>query len=68
MHNISAGEGVEVEVGFGVPPLTAQEAEKKLKRVRTERRRELSFPSAHYFPAALRLYPHLYLYLYLRWR
>ena len=60
MHNLSAGGEVEVEVGRGRiwgPPQTGQGAEKKLNQIRTTGPGELSSLSAHYFSAALRLYP-----------
>ena len=60
MHNLSAGGGVEVEVGRGRiwgPPQTGQGAEKKLNQIRTAGPGDPSSLSAHYFSAALRLYP-----------
>ena len=60
MHNLSPGGEVEVEVGRGRiwgPPQTGQGAEKKLNQIRTAGPGDLSSLSAHYFSAALRLYP-----------
>ena len=59
LYNPSTGGRGVGRSRIRAPLLTGQAAEKKLKRMRTERSRELSPLSAHYFSETLHLYLHL---------